>query len=151
MMTEALNRATPARPSHADRPLAAALAVSAMALAVNGAWMLLDPSGWYSAVPGAVDSGPYNPHFVRDVGTEYVALAAALAWAARHARAAFPLTSIAALALWLHATLHAWEVVAGHGHGDSFVLAQVFLAPIVLTALAVWARACHVNSKGDIR
>ena len=123
-MSQSVNFGAPALPSFADRRQAAALAVSAALLAAAGLWMLIDPAGWFAATPGAAGSGPFNPHFVRDVGAEFVALAVALAWAARHPAAAFPLTAIAALALWLHAGLHGWEVAAGHAPADGPILAS---------------------------
>ena len=37
--------------------------------AANAVWMLADPQHWYHDLPAAVpDTGPYNEHFVRDVG-----------------------------------------------------------------------------------
>ena len=51
----------------------------------NALWMLADPYGWYVGLPAAVpDFGPYNEHFITDVGAAYLALTAlailALAW-----------------------------------------------------------------------
>jgi hypothetical protein len=30
--------------------------------------MLASPEGWYLAVPGVTTTGPFNQHFVRDIG-----------------------------------------------------------------------------------
>ena len=37
----------------------------------NGLWMLLAPESWYHGLPAAVpDTGPFNAHFVRDIGAQ---------------------------------------------------------------------------------
>ena len=46
--------------------------VLALILAGNGVMMLLAPLPWYDAVPGVVATGPFNPHFVRDIGAAYL-------------------------------------------------------------------------------
>lgn len=52
-----------------------------------GGWAALDPRGFYDSFPGfgliwvSID-GPWNEHLVRDVGTLYLGLAAATAFAA---------------------------------------------------------------------
>ena len=38
--------------------------------ALNGVLMLLAPEAWYHAVPTVPGTGPFNPHFVRDIGCE---------------------------------------------------------------------------------
>ncbi len=45
--------------------VAAALGVAAEA---NGIFMLWSPEAWYLAVPGVTTTGPFNQHFVRDIG-----------------------------------------------------------------------------------
>ena len=42
-----------------------------LGLAANGLTMLAAPVNWYAMVPGVVDTGPFNPHFVRDIGVAY--------------------------------------------------------------------------------
>ncbi len=34
----------------------------------NGVFMLVSPDAWYFAVPGVTDTGPFNQHFIRDIG-----------------------------------------------------------------------------------
>ena len=41
-------------------------------LAANGFLMLADPAGWYAIVPGVPETGPLNPHFVREIGRAHV-------------------------------------------------------------------------------
>ena len=39
-----------------------------LALTANGLVMLLAPADWYAAIPGVPQSGPFNHHFVCDIG-----------------------------------------------------------------------------------
>ena len=50
-----------------------------MALAANGLRMLFDPAGWYAVSPGVPETGPLNPHFVRDIDCAYILTGCALA------------------------------------------------------------------------
>ena len=34
----------------------------------NGLFMLYSPNDWYFAVPGVTTTGPFNQHFIRDIG-----------------------------------------------------------------------------------
>ncbi len=65
------------------------LAVLAASGALVGAWALVGPRSFYNSFPGfghhwTAVTGPYNEHFVTDVGAAYLALTAlallALAW-----------------------------------------------------------------------
>ena len=59
-----------------------------LALAANGLLMLFDPAGWYAVAPGVPDTGPLNPHFVRDIGCAYILTGFALAGLVQRARVA---------------------------------------------------------------
>jgi len=39
--------------------------------AVNGLIMLIDGPNWYIRVPGVPETGPYNGHFVQDIGVAF--------------------------------------------------------------------------------
>ncbi len=39
-----------------------------LAAAANGLLMLESPAQWYLWVPGVTTTGPYNQHFIRDIG-----------------------------------------------------------------------------------
>jgi hypothetical protein len=72
----------------------------------NGLHMLVAPADWYASIPGVTATGPFNAHFVLDIGMAFVASGAGLmAGARRNANAA-----ILALAgaTWpaLHALIH---------------------------------------------
>ncbi len=117
------------------RPLL--LLAMATALALNGTWMFVAPIQWFAAVDGVADTGPANPHFVRDVGITYFCAAAALALALRLRRAERPLLALALLFLALHAGLHLWDVAAGRLPAAHLLsdLPGVFLPPIILAFL----------------
>ena len=69
-------------------------ALAAINLA-NGVWMLVGPEGWYFGIPAAVpDTGPLNLHFVRDIGSVYVTMAAALFWAGARSTDRVPLVAM---------------------------------------------------------
>lgn len=106
----------------------------------NGLAMLIAGRWWYGAVPGVVATGPYNPHFVRDIGAAY--LAAGLAFAARAARATSRTEGAAAVGaafLALHGLIHLGEAL-----GDPAGLADLtrdfpgVLLPAILAVAAAW-------------
>lgn len=108
--------------------------VMGLGIAVNGIIMLLDPAGWYSAVPGLLETGPMNPHFVRDLGAAYLAAGAALLWFGVDVRARIA-AFVGAAFLSLVALVHAAEALGR----DSFVSAFDLLNVIVPATIALWA------------
>ncbi len=80
---------------------------------LNGLAMIAVPEAWYGAVPGVVETGPFNPHFVRDIGFGFVAAAVSLALAARRGGGLAFLWP-GAVFLGGHAMLHLVEMAA-HG------------------------------------
>jgi hypothetical protein len=79
----------------------------------NGLVMLADPVRWYFAVPGVTTTGPFNQHFLRDIGLIYVMMGAG--FLAGIVRPAERVVIWAAATLWLagHALFHFWEVSVG--------------------------------------
>jgi hypothetical protein len=115
------------------------LVVSALLSAANAAWMLADPQHWYSDLPAAVpDTGPYNEHFVRDIGVAFATMAAAFAWAAFAPRWRPPLVAIAALFLTGHAALHLFDTARGFLDAHHWLLdfPGVYLPALLLAPLA---------------
>ncbi|MCR9094800.1 MAG: hypothetical protein NXI30_11335 [bacterium] len=89
----------------------------------NALWMLVGPMHWYTDLPAAVpDTGPFNPHFVRDIGCAFLATGIALVWADRRPRARVPLVSVAAIFLAAHAALHAYDTLRGALGHDHWLL-----------------------------
>lgn len=89
----------------------------------NALWMLAGPMHWYAELPAAVpDTGPFNPHLVRDVGCAFLAAGLALVWAARVSAWRYPLVATATLFLGAHAVLHVYDTAAGNLPGDHWWL-----------------------------
>ena len=102
-----------------DRLLAGLLA---LALAANGVVMLFASLPWYDAVPGVTATGPFNPHFVKDIGVAYLAAAGGLAWFAQRPREGWPAMAMGAVFLTLHAAIHVYDAACGtvvDGHGQN--------------------------------
>jgi hypothetical protein len=92
------------------RTLAALLGSGLM---LNGTAMIGIPLIWYAQVPGVAATGPFNPHFVRDIGCAFLVAGLGFVWgAARHEHARGPMI-MGALFLALHALMHAWDLAAG--------------------------------------
>ncbi|HWA92267.1 MAG TPA: hypothetical protein VG889_19670 [Rhizomicrobium sp.] len=72
----------------------------------NGLFMLAAPAQWYATVPGVPLSGPFNPHFVLDIGMAFVASGAGLMLGARRGRDAAILACAGAAWPALHALIH---------------------------------------------
>ncbi|MGH8516172.1 MAG: hypothetical protein ACREUE_01805 [Panacagrimonas sp.] len=107
-----------------------------ISLSLNGLAMLLIPQTWFGLVPSVPPTGPFNPHFVRDVGIAYVVCGWAMAWFAldplRGAGAAIG----AAVLQIAHSFLHVWDLIAGRSEAILFVLDIVLV--IVPAALMMW-------------
>jgi hypothetical protein len=82
-------------------------------LAANGLAMLFAGLWWYGVVPGVTATGPYNPHFVRDIGAAYLVAGVSLAAFAVRPRQAWPALVAAAGFLTLHAAIHVFDAVCG--------------------------------------
>jgi uncharacterized protein YjeT (DUF2065 family) len=107
-------------------------------LVLNALFMLAVPAAWYAAVPGVTQSGPLNPHFVRDIGAAYLVAGAALCGFAASPKAR-PAAQAGAAFLALHALVHLWDAVAGREQIQQLLLdlVTVFL-PAVLAAWVAW-------------
>ncbi len=88
------------------------LAVLGLFHLANGLWMLAAPAAWYAAVPGVVQSGPMNHHFIVDIGLAFAASGAAMIAGARgHAKWAVVALAGATYPA-LHACFHVWEWIS---------------------------------------
>lgn len=115
--------------------------VTGLAAVANGAFMLVSPMDWYLAVPGVTTTGPFNQHFIRDIGMIFVFLGAAFLTGAAMPRYRVVLWSASTLWLAAHALFHFWEVAVGICAPS--VLARDFpavtLPAIIGAALTIWA------------
>src|ERR1700760_670717 len=77
-----------------------------LVMAGNGVAMLAAGRWWYGAVPGVVTTGPYNAHFVKDIGATYLVVAGGLFWFAARPRQGWPALVAGAVFLTLHGFIH---------------------------------------------
>jgi hypothetical protein len=109
----------------------------------NGLFMLVAPAGWYASVPGVTASGPFNPHFVLDIGMAFVASGAGLMLGARKGASAAIFALAGAAWPALHGLIHVdgW-LMHGFPH-DPRVAASEAVGVVGLAALGValaWLR-----------
>jgi hypothetical protein len=115
--------------------------LQAVLLSGNGLAMLFAGAWWYGAVPGVTATGPYNPHFVRDIGAAYLVAGLAHAAFAIRPRAAWPALAAAAAFLTLHAGIHVFDAVCGTRPLADIArdFMGVFVPALIALALAAWA------------
>ena len=118
----------------------------AVAMCGNGLAMLTAGPWWYGAVPGVTETGPFNPHFVKDIGAAYLLVGAAFAWlAARVTPMARGAAAAAAGFLGLHAAIHLAEAAgAPAGLAD---LARDFPGVILPALVAAFLVAAPYQPK----
>lgn len=120
----------------------AALLLFGLAFLANALFMLAAPQSWYQTIEGVPNTGPYNVHFVRDIGMAYLTQAVLLFWAAWRIERAFPLVLAVALFLGLHALLHFWDIAEERLPVSHLLidLPGVFLPAVLALGLAFWCR-----------
>jgi hypothetical protein len=135
---------------HWDRILAAALAAL---IAANALFQFVAPLTWYDAVPGVAATGPFNPHFVRDVGAAYLTSALGLAWFAWRPAQGWPALVAGAVFLTLHAAIHVYD--AGCGSSPLADVTRdftgVYLTAAIALALALLRRPAPRTQPGSRR
>jgi hypothetical protein len=122
-----------------SRILAGALA---LILGINGLVMLTASFWWYNAVPGVIATGPYNSHFVRDIGAVYLMSAASLGWFAWRPAQGWPAVVAAAAFLALHAGIHVFDATCSANLLGNLLrdLPGVFVPALIAAALALFAK-----------
>lgn len=118
----------------------AALGLWAALWLTNAFWMLADPAGWYRSIDGVSNTGPFNTHFVRDIGLTYLTIGLMTAGAIRWPSASLPLLGGTTLYLGLHGLLHVWDIAAARLPMEHVLLdlPGVFLPPFLSAALTWW-------------
>lgn len=116
-------------------------ALLGLAMGANGIFMLVVPEAWYFAVPGVTATGPFNQHFVRDIGLIFLFIGSAMLFGV--VRPALRVLLWGAAALWLsgHALFHLWEVAVGICAPSVIIqdFPAVTLPAIIAAALTIWA------------
>ena len=133
--------ATPHTPRAITIIVMAAIAISSVFLILNGLYMLIDPRSWYDAIPGVVETGFYNPHFVRDIGIVQLFLGLAFAAGLRLPGPRLALWSGATTWLVAHALFHFWEVATGICAPAALLrdFAAVTLPALIGISASLWA------------
>ncbi len=130
-----------------------ASAVLAVILIGNAAAMLALPLSWYDAVPGVPQTGPFNSHFVRDIGAAYLTAGLGCAWFAWRAREGWRALAAGALFLTLHAAIHLFDAACGTSPIRDLLrdFLGVHLLAAAALALALTARPETFDAEADPR
>ena len=102
--------------------------------ALNGLFMLADGPRWYEVVPGVTHTGPFNPHFIADIGAAFLAAGGALiarAWRP----ALWPAAVAGAAFIGLHGIIHIVDLATGRSHQPAVDFGLI----VFPAALTLWA------------
>lgn len=110
----------------------------ALILIATGLSMLLDGPLWYEQTPGVVMTGPYNPHFVLDIGFAFLAAGAVLGVGAWMGARELMIAGVSWPAL--HAGLHVFGLVAMGPASMTALWTELFgvIAPVALAGIALF-------------
>jgi hypothetical protein len=131
--------------------IAIALILGAAAIA-NGVFMLIDPERWYLDVPGVTTTGPFNQHFVRDIGLIFLFLGGAFLIGAVRPDLRIPFWSSASIWLSAHALFHFWEVAVGICGPSALArdFPAVTLPALLGLAITAWAIVDTRNASNPV-
>lgn len=110
--------------------------------AANGARMALDPLGWFASIPELGLTGAANAHFIRDVGTAYLAAAMGLALAVFRPAQGFGVLLVAAIFMTGHGIGHLVDIAQGcaaRRGGTALDWFGVILPGAITAALCIWS------------
>ncbi|WP_448569521.1 hypothetical protein [Thalassotalea ganghwensis] len=115
----------------------------------NGVFMIVSPEPWYWLVPGVPDRGPFNQHFLRDIGIIYLLNGASFILGALYTNARFAMWLMPSVWLAGHAVFHLWEVFVGICSVNSLSedFSGVTLPALVAIGLTFHAWKEYVNDK----
>jgi hypothetical protein len=110
-------------------------------LSVNGLFMLVAPLGWYDVIPGVVNTGFFNQHFIRDIGIIQLFLGVAFGIGLFRPERRIGLWAAATSWLIAHAVFHLWEVAVGISSPSVIPrdFPAVTLPAIIGVVLTLWA------------
>ena len=107
---------------------------------LNGAWMLFFPEAWYRDFPAGIPhTGPFNSHFIRDLGVAFIVIALAFAWCARYLNRSFPVHLGLTVFFTGHALIHVVELEVGRLPHSHWLIDTpgVFVPAVIMIILAV--------------
>jgi hypothetical protein len=112
-----------------------------VALTANGIFMLVSPEYWYVSVPGVTSTGPFNQHFLRDIGLIFVLLGGAFLLGVIRPQVCIVLWAAGSIWLLGHALFHVWEVAVGICPPSDLArdFPAVPLPGLIGVALTLWA------------
>lgn len=128
--------------------------VVGIAAELNGLFMLIAPGQWYFAIPGVTTTGPFNQHFVRDIGLIYLFIGASFLVGAARPRFRVILWAVPTLWLCAHALFHLWEVAVGISEHSAMArdFPAVTVPAIIGALLTLWAVSAHTSrTEDDVR
>ncbi|HEY1632345.1 MAG TPA: hypothetical protein VGF56_13590 [Rhizomicrobium sp.] len=126
------------------------LALLGLVHLANGLTMLLAPETWYGMVPGVTEAGPFNHHFIVDIGLAFLASGAGLTMALRDGRIAATLAFAGSVWPALHALFHIWGWFMGHlPHTAEMWLSEA--VGVVFVSLLGLTLAWRNLAQGDAR
>ena len=114
----------------------------------NGVFMTIAPESWYWLVPGVPDRGPFNQHFIRDIGIAYMLIGTAFIYGATYVKYRLPLWFMPTAWLAGHAVFHVWEVIVGICGPEALI---VDFAGVTLPALLGAALTYDAYKESDHR
>ncbi len=114
---------------------------------LGGLYMLVAPHEWYAGVPGVTATGPFNHHFITDIGFAFAASGVGMMMGFREGRtqAAFALAG----ATWpaLHALFHLSEWISNGIPSDPRVLASETVGVMLVSFLGVALAALRLRGE----
>ena len=114
--------------------------IAAILSFANSIWMLLSPLSWYEKFPAEIPhTGPFNAHFVRDLGVVYFVVALAFAWSAKNVERSLVVHIALTVFFVGHALIHLADIAAGrlpHAHW-LIDMPGVFVPALLMTIVAV--------------
>ena len=117
------------------------LIVEVLICEVNGLVMLIAPLTWYDTVPGVIQTGMFNQHFVRDIGLIYILLGLGFAFGAIRSSGRVEFWAAGSAWLTVHGLFHLWEVAVGICSSSALVrdFPGVTIPALIGLFLTFWA------------
>jgi hypothetical protein len=102
--------------------------------------MLLFPESWYTDFPAGIPhTGPFNSHFIRDLGVAFIVVALAFAWCARNLNRSSTVHLVLTVFFTGHALIHIVDLEVGQLPRSHWLIDTpgVFLPAVLMITLAV--------------